>query len=73
MRFEDKYYTIAHFCNLKRYRMALYLQKYVEIELRKICLAQDIQFIFIINKLTKQREIAFPHFILEDYFKLWVK
>lgn len=70
---EDQYYTIAHFCNYKKYKLAKNLIALAEKDLKQRCLEEDLLFIIKVNKVTNKRELAFPLSVLEEYFTLWIK
>lgn len=72
MNIEDIYFTLNHFCNHKKYKLAKNLQPQAEKELIKICVEEGLTVIKKHNKITGAMELAFPQSVLEDYFKLFV-
>lgn len=70
---EDIYFTVAHFCNYRKYHLAKNLHKMAEVQLTKICQEEDLSVIRKRDKLTGRVHLAFPQSVLEDFFKLYIQ
>jgi hypothetical protein len=71
---EEEYLTIQHFVNYHRYPITKNLLLQAEREILTKCHTEKIR-IKVIHHLGAQRfpTRAYPRWVLEEYFVLWVK